>query len=86
MPVTVRLTTEEEALLNRACRQASLSEDDLIRQSIRELCERLLEQTPPSPYELGRDLFGAGHLADAPIDPTKHQIWEALHAKHGRLG
>jgi hypothetical protein len=85
MPFTVHLTAEEEALLNRACRQSSLSEDELIRQSIRELCERL-ERTPPTAYELGRDLFGAGHLADAPTDPAKHQIWEILHAKHGRLG
>ncbi len=86
MPFNVCLTPEEEALLDRVSRQSARSQDDLIRQGIRELCQRLLEQPEPTPYELGRDLFGAGQLAEAPADPAKRQIWEALHAKHRRLG
>ncbi|WP_200382553.1 hypothetical protein [Thiococcus pfennigii] len=86
MSFTVCLTPEEQALLERVSRQSARSQDDLVRQGIRELCQRLLAQTGPTPYETGRDLFGAGHLAEPPTDPAKRQIWEALHAKHGRLG
>lgn len=86
MSLTVHLTPEEEALLDSVSRQSAQSQDDLIRQGIRELCQRLLEQTGPTSYALGQDLFGAGHLASAPTDPVKRQIWDALHAKHRRLG
>ena len=86
MSLTVHLSPEEEALLETVSRQSAQSQDDLIRQGIRELCQRLLEQADPTPYALGQDLFGAGHLAGAPTDPVKRQIWDALHAKHRRLG
>lgn len=86
MSFTLRLTAEEEALLNRLSRQSACSQDELIHQSIRDYCERLLEPTAPSAYETGQGLFGAGYLADAPTDPTKRKIWEQLHAKHRRLG
>lgn len=86
MPLNVCLTPEEEALLDRVSRQSPRSQDELIRQSIREYCERQLERTAPTAYELGQDLFGFGQLADAPTDPDKRQIWERLHAKHRRLG
>ncbi|MTW22382.1 CopG family transcriptional regulator [Allochromatium palmeri] len=86
MPLSILLTPEEEALLEAASRQSARSQSDLVRQSVRELCQRLLEQAGSTPYELGQDLFGAGHLADAPTDPAKRDIWESLHAKHRRLG
>lgn len=88
MPLTVCLTLEEEALLDAVSRQSARSQDDLARQGIRELCLRLTEETEtgPTPFELGQDLFGAGHLTDAPTDPAKRKIWEALNAKHHRLG
>jgi hypothetical protein len=86
MPLSVRFTPEEEALLEAASRQFTRSKSELVRQGARELCQRLLKQTSPTPYEAGQDLFGAGHLAEAPADPAKRHIWEALHAKHRRLG
>jgi hypothetical protein len=86
MPFTICLTPEEQALLDRVSRQSARSQDDLVRQGIRELCQRLLEKTGPTSYESGRELFGAGQLADEPTDPAKRQIWEALYAKHRCLG
>ena len=82
----MRLTLEEQILLERVSHQSARNPDDLVRQGIRELCQRLLEHTGPTPYETGRDLFGARQLAEPPTDPAKRQIWEALHAKHGRPG
>lgn len=86
MPLSILLTPEEDALLEAASRHSACSQSDLVRQSVRELCQRLLEQAESTPYELGRDLFGTGYLADAPTDPAKRQRWESLHAKHRRLG
>jgi len=85
MPLSIRLSPEEEALLEAASRQCARSKSELVRQGTRELCQRLLRQTDRTPYELGQDLFGAGQLAEAPTDPIKRHIWEALHAKHRRL-
>jgi Arc/MetJ-type ribon-helix-helix transcriptional regulator len=86
MSLSVRFTPEEEALLEAASRQSTRSKSELVRQGVRELCQRLLKQDGQTPYELGRDLFGAGHLAEAPTDPAKRRVWEALRAKHRRLG
>ena len=86
MSLSVRFTPEEEALLEAASRQSTRSKGELVRQGVRELCQRLLEQDGQTPYELGRDLFGSGHLAEAPTDPAKRRVWEALRAKHRRLG
>lgn len=86
MTLSVRLTSEEEALLETVSRQLARSKSELVREGIRELCQRLLKQSNPTPYELGQDLFGAGHLADTPTDPDKRRLWEALYAKHRSLG
>lgn len=86
MPLSIQFTPEEEALLEAASRQSTCSKSELVRQGARELCQRLLHQDRQTPYQSGQDLFGAGRLAEAPIDPIKRQIWEALSAKHRRLG
>ncbi|MFZ1829336.1 MAG: CopG family transcriptional regulator [Candidatus Competibacteraceae bacterium] len=87
MSLSIQFTPEEEALLEAAGRQATCSKSELVRQGVRELCQRLLQPpTDQSPYERGQDLFGAGHLAAAPTDPIKRQVWEALRVKHRRLG
>lgn len=86
MPLSIQLSPDEEALLKAASRQCARSPNDLARQGVRELCQRLMRQADQTPYELGQDLFGAGQLAEAPTDPVKRQIWEFLHAKHRHLG
>lgn len=86
VPLSIQLSPDEEALLKAASRQCARSPNDLARQGVRELCQRLMRQADQTPYELGQDLFGAGQLAEAPTDPVKRQIWEFLHAKHRRLG
>ena len=86
MSLSVQFTPEEEALLEAASRQSTRTKGELVRQGVRELCQRLLEQDGQTTYELGRDLFGAGHLAEALTDPAKRRVWEALRAKHRCLG
>ena len=86
MPLSIQFTPEEEALLEAASRQSTRSKSELVRQGARELCQRLLHQDGQTPYQSGQGLFGAGRLAEAPIDPIKRQVWEALSAKHRLLG
>lgn len=85
MPLSVRLTNKEEALLDVAARQTSRSRSALVRQAVRELCQRLV-RADKTPYDLGKRLFGAGALASAPADPLKRAVWEKLIAKHRRVG
>ena len=85
MPLSVRLTNEEEALLDAAARQTARSRSALVRQAVRELCQRLA-RTDKTPYALGKRLFGAGKLAAGPTDPVKRAVWEKLVAKHRRVG
>ena len=85
MPLSVRLTNEEEALLDAAARQTARSRSALVRQAVRELCQRLV-RADKTPFDLGKRLFGAGTLASAPTDPVKRAVWEKLVAKHRRVG
>lgn len=85
MPLSVRLSADDEVLLEKTARRLGRSKSDLARQAVHELCQKLV-QDERSPYSLGEDLFGAGELADAPTDPLKRQIWEKLRDKHGHVG
>lgn len=83
MPISVRLSAEEEALLEKASRRSSRSKSDIVKQGVREVCARIV-RGEQSPFAMGKDLFGAGNLAPPPADPAKRAIWEKLNAKHGR--
>ena len=85
MPLSVRLTHTEEALLDAAARRTARSRSALVRQAVREFCQRLA-RADKTPFDLGKSLFGAGTLATAPIDPVKRAVWEKLRAKHRRMG
>ena len=84
MPLSVRLTPKEEALLEAASRQTARSKSELVREGVRDLCQRLA-RGGKTPYDLGKKLFGAGSLGVAPTDPIKRAVWEKLRDKHGRV-
>lgn len=81
MSLSVRLSSEDERLLEASARRLGRPKSALVRQAIQELCQKL-RQDEHSAYALGEDLFGAGKLADAPSDPMKKAIWEKLRVKH----
>lgn len=85
MPFSVRLTDQEEALLEAAARRTSRTKSELVREGVRELCLRLA-RGEKSAFDLGKGLFGAGSLAKPPMDPHKRAVWEKLRAKHQRVG
>lgn len=85
MPLSVRLTTEDERLLDAASRRSQRPKSELVRQAIRELCLRL-SRPEKTPYEMGQGLFGVGDLAAPAKDPMKRAIQEKVRAKHRRVG
>lgn len=85
MALSVRLSPEDDSLLERTARRVGRSKSDLARQAVHELCQKLTQEER-SPYSIGKDLFGAGKLSAAPTDPLKKQIWEKLRVKHGNMG
>jgi len=84
MPLSVRLSPEEESLLEAVSRQTSRSKSQLARQAIQEFCARLRREEQ-SAFDLGADLFGQGSLAAPGQDAGKADLGEKLRAKHRRL-
>jgi len=85
MTLSVRLSVNDENLLEKVARQLGRSKSDLARQAVHELCQKLA-QAERTPYSMGVDLFDVGKLAKPPSDPLKREIWEKLHAKHHDMG
>ena len=85
MTLSVRLSEEDESLLELAARSLGRNKSELVRQAVHDFCQKLtLEKT--SAYSMGKELFDQGVLSKAPTEPLKKQIWEKLHAKHGYTG
>lgn len=51
MPLAIQLSPDEEALLQAASRRCAHPPNDLARQGVRELCQRLMRQPDRTPYE-----------------------------------
>jgi len=85
MMLSIQLSPEEQTLLENVARRTGRQQNELLRQAVRELCQKMLRQEEAAtPYALGKDLFEAGSLAQAPGDPLKRAIWKKLHEKHQR--
>ncbi|MEK7990622.1 MAG: hypothetical protein VSS52_006415 [Thiotrichaceae bacterium] len=86
MTLSIQLPPEEQALLEILAQHTGQQQNKLMLQAVRDLYHKILqeEQNIATPYELGKDLFGTGHLAQAPTHPQKRKIWERLHEKHQR--
>ncbi len=85
MTLSVRLSPDDENLLEKTARRLGRSKSDVARQAVNEFCQKLIQEKH-SPYSLGEDLFDTGELASAPADPLKKRIWKKLRDKHGYLG
>jgi flagellar motor switch protein FliG len=82
--LSIQLSPEEQVLLDTAAQRTGLQQSELMRQAVREFCQRMLQEQATTPYELGKDLFEIGILAQVPGEPLKRKIWEKLHEKHKR--
>ena len=70
MTLSVRLSPKESKLLDLTARHLGRSKSDLVRQAVKELCQKLGQQER-TPYCIGLDLFGVGELAEPPSDSLK---------------
>ncbi len=70
MTVTVRLPQPLDQALARYCQERNVTRSDAVKQAIARLVEA--EREPPSPYELGRDLFGPETDAGPEDDVALH--------------
>lgn len=64
MPSSARLDKETEALLNKAAEYTGSTKSELVRESIREYCARIVEehkQTPWEVYQSVHETGGSGH-------------------------
>ena len=82
MPLSVRLSKDEEQLLDITSNRLGKNKSELVRQAVYELCQKLANEEQ-SAYSLGEDLFDQGELSLPPESPLKKQLWEKLHVKHG---
>lgn len=87
MTLSIQLPPEEQALLETLAQRTGRQQNGLMRQAVRELCQKmLLEQEAATPYELGKDLFETGHLAPAPSHPLKRNVGEVALKHQCSLG
>ncbi len=64
MPSSTRLDKETEALLKKAADYAGVTKSQLVRESIREYCTRIVEEKKKTPWEIYQSLQpigGSGH-------------------------
>jgi len=64
MPSSTRLDKETEALLKKAAECAGVTKSELVRESIREYCAKIVEQKQRTPWEIYQAIHksgGSGH-------------------------
>ena len=64
MPSSTRLDKETEDLLKKAAAYAGVTKSELVRESIREYCGKLVEQKQRTPWEIYQSVQksgGSGH-------------------------
>ena len=81
--ISLRLDEEMEKRLETQCRALGMSKSELLRQSLQAFLDNLEQSTP---YELGRELFGAFASGDGTLSSQKRKSVSAkIRAKKGRL-
>lgn len=85
MMVSIRLDEELERLLARTAQALGRTKSDIVKASLREYCQRALEERRARPYELVEDLLGraGGGRADLSKGGRRY-ILETLHARRAR--
>lgn len=73
MPISVRLDEETEALLVKTAAALNTTKSQILKTSIRDFCQRTLQENAKEPYKLiadliGKEFSGQGNLA---IDSEK---------------
>ena len=81
--ISLRLDEEMEKRLEKQCRALGMSKSELVRQSVHTFLDNLEQATP---YELGRDLFGAFSSGDGTLSSQKRKsVSKKIREKKGQL-
>lgn len=81
--ISLRLDEEMEKRLEAQCRALGMSKSELVRHSLQAFLESMDQATP---YELGKELFGAFASGDGTLSLQKQKSVSArIRAKKGRL-
>lgn len=82
---TVRLDSEEEAVLQQIRDLTGLPISQILKRGVRSFQERVSEETAQTPYEIFRSLeLGPGGYAIAPSTQTRRAVRDAIRKKLGR--
>lgn len=74
MPISVRLDKETEALLNETARVLATTKSRVLKTSVREFCEKTLEEKRKRPYDLISDLIGKESSGDGRLAFNAEEI------------
>jgi hypothetical protein len=88
MTISIRLPSEDEALLKRAASALRMSKSEFIRRSIAAYAEKALPSEQAWAEIDARYIGQGGGLRnpDSMVDPRKRSIVERLREKHGYAG
>ncbi len=82
MPSSTRLDKETEALLKKAAEYKGVTKSEMVRESIREYCARIVQEKKRTPWEIYQSLMpigGSGH--GQRVKDSKKIITEILEKK-----
>ena len=87
MPISVRLDSETEELLEKTAKLMSKPKSKVMKESIKEYCSRIIIQKKRSPYELAKDLIGKEGSGRGDLSVRGEEILRELfkrkkHARH----
>jgi RHH-type rel operon transcriptional repressor/antitoxin RelB len=67
--LTVRMDPELERALETAAREAGLTKSEFVRRGLHDAIPRAKKRSKPTPWDLGRDLFGT-------VSSGKVNLWQ----------
>jgi hypothetical protein len=89
MPLSIRIPSDEEELLDRAARALEISRSEFVRRSIVAYARQVAMQTSTRDEEIDARYIGQGGSLRDPAsvaDPRRRAIVKRLRTKHGYAG
>jgi hypothetical protein len=74
MPVSVRLDEETEALLNKTAKTLRTTKSKILKASVRDFCNKTLQEKRKRPYDLISDLIGEEYSGDGNLAINAEEI------------
>lgn len=79
--VTVRLPEQLKNEIEQLAKTENRSKSDIVKEALRSYIDQVSNRK--TPYELGKDLFEVGAMADPDLSTTyKQRLTKFLHEKH----